>query len=54
MKAADAAVKHFDRIDLLVNNAGISIPKPFHRVHAGGFRQSRGCLAAVVMPVRTR
>jgi NAD(P)-dependent dehydrogenase (short-subunit alcohol dehydrogenase family) len=26
---ADAAIKHFDRIDLLVNNAGIYIPKPF-------------------------
>lgn len=29
IKVADAAVKHFDRIDLLVNNAGIYIPKPF-------------------------
>jgi NAD(P)-dependent dehydrogenase (short-subunit alcohol dehydrogenase family) len=28
-KLADAAVKHFDRIDLLVNNAGIYLPKPF-------------------------
>src|SRR5262245_15596718 len=28
-KVADAAVKHFERIDLLVNNAGIYIPKPF-------------------------
>jgi len=28
-KVADAAVKHFDRIDLLVNNAGIYLPKPF-------------------------
>jgi len=26
---AEAAVKHFGRIDLLVNNAGIYIPKPF-------------------------
>jgi len=26
---AEAAVKHFGRIDLLVNNAGIFIPKPF-------------------------
>jgi NAD(P)-dependent dehydrogenase (short-subunit alcohol dehydrogenase family) len=26
---ADAAIKHFGRIDLLVNNAGIYIPKPF-------------------------
>jgi NAD(P)-dependent dehydrogenase (short-subunit alcohol dehydrogenase family) len=29
IKVVDAAVKHFDRIDLLVNNAGIYIPKPF-------------------------
>src|SRR5262245_62876707 len=28
-KVADAAMKHFDRIDLLVNNAGIYLPKPF-------------------------
>ncbi len=29
IKVADAAIKHFDRIDLLVNSAGINIPKPF-------------------------
>jgi NAD(P)-dependent dehydrogenase (short-subunit alcohol dehydrogenase family) len=29
VKVAAAAVKHFGRIDLLVNNAGIYIPKPF-------------------------
>jgi NAD(P)-dependent dehydrogenase (short-subunit alcohol dehydrogenase family) len=29
IKVVEAAVKHFDRIDLLVNNAGIYIPKPF-------------------------
>ena len=29
IKVADAAIKHFDRIDLLVNNAGIYIQKPF-------------------------
>ncbi len=28
-KVADAAVEHFGGIDLLVNNAGIYIPKPF-------------------------
>src|SRR5205823_9606133 len=29
IRVADAAIKHFRRIDLLVNNAGIYIPKPF-------------------------
>ena len=29
VKVAEAALKHFGRIDLLVNNAGIFIPKPF-------------------------
>jgi NAD(P)-dependent dehydrogenase (short-subunit alcohol dehydrogenase family) len=29
VKVVDAAVKHFSRIDLLVNNAGIYMPKPF-------------------------
>jgi len=29
VKVVDEAVKHFDRIDLLVNCAGIYIPKPF-------------------------
>jgi NAD(P)-dependent dehydrogenase (short-subunit alcohol dehydrogenase family) len=29
IKVADAAIKHFDRIDLLVNAAGVYIPKPF-------------------------
>jgi NAD(P)-dependent dehydrogenase (short-subunit alcohol dehydrogenase family) len=29
IKVADAAIRHFGRIDLLVNNAGIYIPKPF-------------------------
>jgi NAD(P)-dependent dehydrogenase (short-subunit alcohol dehydrogenase family) len=29
IKVADAAIKHFGRIDLLLNNAGIYLPKPF-------------------------
>jgi hypothetical protein len=29
IKVVDAALKHFGRIDLLVNNAGIFIPKAF-------------------------
>lgn len=29
IKVGDAAIKHFGRIDLLVNNAGIYMPKPF-------------------------
>ena len=29
IKVADAAIRHFGRIDLLVNSAGIYIPKPF-------------------------
>jgi NAD(P)-dependent dehydrogenase (short-subunit alcohol dehydrogenase family) len=29
VKVAEAAIKHFQRIDLLVNSAGIFIPKPF-------------------------
>jgi NAD(P)-dependent dehydrogenase (short-subunit alcohol dehydrogenase family) len=29
IEVAEAAIKHFGRIDLLVNNAGIFIPKPF-------------------------
>jgi NAD(P)-dependent dehydrogenase (short-subunit alcohol dehydrogenase family) len=29
IKVADAAITHFGRIDLLVNNVGIYVPKPF-------------------------
>ena len=37
IKVVDAAVKHFGRIDLLVNSAGIYIPKPFTEYTSGGF-----------------
>jgi NAD(P)-dependent dehydrogenase (short-subunit alcohol dehydrogenase family) len=36
-KVAEAAVSHFGRIDLLVNNAGIYIPKPFTEYTAEDF-----------------
>ena len=29
IRVVDAAIKHFSRVDLLVNNAGIYMPKPF-------------------------
>ena len=29
IQVVEAAVRHFERIDLLVNNAGIYLPKPF-------------------------
>ncbi len=29
IKVAEAAIRHFNRIDLLVNSAGIYVPKPF-------------------------
>jgi NAD(P)-dependent dehydrogenase (short-subunit alcohol dehydrogenase family) len=37
IKVADAAIRHFGRIDLLVNNAGIYIPKPFTDYTPGDF-----------------
>src|SRR5262245_1270452 len=36
-KVAEAAVSHFGRIDLLVNNAAIYIPKPFMEYTAEDF-----------------
>src|SRR2546423_10462151 len=29
IKVADAAIKHFDRIDILAHNTGLTIPEPF-------------------------
>ena len=37
IKVADAAISQFGRIDLLVNSAGIYIPKAVHRIYARGF-----------------
>ncbi len=37
IKVADAAIKRFDRIDLLVNSAGIYIAKPFTEYRPADF-----------------
>jgi len=37
LKVAEAAIRHFNRIDLLVNSAGIYIPKPFTEYTPRGF-----------------
>ena len=37
IKVADAAIRHFGRIDLLVNSAGIYMSEAVHRIYAGGF-----------------
>ena len=42
VKVVDAALKHFDRIDLLVNNAGIYMPKPFTEYTPGDFETMIG------------
>ncbi|HZW80227.1 MAG TPA: SDR family oxidoreductase [Candidatus Deferrimicrobiaceae bacterium] len=39
-RVADTAVQHFGRIDLLVNNAGIFIPKSFTEYTAEDFRRA--------------
>jgi NAD(P)-dependent dehydrogenase (short-subunit alcohol dehydrogenase family) len=40
MKVAESAILNFGRIDLLVNNAGVFIPKPFTEYTAEDFRQA--------------
>src|SRR3954470_19848999 len=42
VKVADAAVKHFGRIDLLVNSAGIYISKPFREYTPEDFEMMLG------------
>src|SRR5580700_5252704 len=42
IRVADAAVRHFGSIDLLVNNAGIYIPKPFVEYTPGDFEMMIG------------
>jgi NAD(P)-dependent dehydrogenase (short-subunit alcohol dehydrogenase family) len=37
---AESAIRNFGRIDLLVNNAGVFIPKPFTEYTAEDFRQA--------------
>lgn len=31
----DKAIQHFGKINVLVNNAGIHLPKKYHRLHDG-------------------
>ena len=42
IKVADAAIRHFGRIDLLVNTAGIYIPKPFTEYTPADFERMIG------------
>ncbi len=42
IKVVDAAVRHFDRIDLLVNCAGIYMPKPFTEYTSEDFEMMIG------------
>src|SRR5580700_10646302 len=42
IKVAAAAIHHFGRIDLLVNNAGIYIPKPFTEYTPEDFQKMIG------------
>ena len=38
-KIVDTAVSRFGRVDVLINNAGIFIPKAFHRIHDRRFQR---------------
>jgi len=40
MEVAESAIRNFGRIDLLVNNAGVFMPKPFTEYTAEDFRQA--------------
>src|SRR3974390_1758710 len=42
IKVVQAAVKHFGRVDFLVNNAGIYMPKPFTEYTPADFEQMIG------------
>ncbi len=42
VRVADAAVSRFGRVDLLVNNAGIYLPKPFTEYTAADFERMIG------------
>jgi len=42
VKVADAAIRHFGRIDLLVNRAGIYVPKPFTEYTSEDFERMIG------------
>ena len=39
-RVVDSAISHFGRIDLLVNNAGVFIPKPFTEYTTEDFRKA--------------
>jgi NAD(P)-dependent dehydrogenase (short-subunit alcohol dehydrogenase family) len=39
-RVVDSAIRNFGRIDLLVNNAGVFIPKPFTEITTEDFRQA--------------
>ena len=48
MKVAEAAIREFGRIDLLVNSAGIYLPKPFTDYTPADFERRSPCRRQVV------